>query len=205
MLQGRIWGRSPCCCRARTRSLRLGWIVFIISSASASVPLQYFPGQKLSRKNDTTWFWRENASPAWRSYLALRLVVVRCGHLPPGDRRTSHTTLSVTLFQDTLKATVAFNVSCHSFYAPSIHGQTRLLDSMHACLNVDEIVRLIAHELVAANGRATAVCLASCCKGFEDPVLDALWEKQGFLLPLLKTFPVDVWKEGGQIVSAPTT
>ena len=76
---------------------------------------------------------------------------------------------------------------------------------MHACLNVDEIVRLIAHELVAANGRATAVCLACSCKGFEDLVLDALWEKQGFLLPLLKTFPGDVWKEGGQIVSAPTT
>ena len=44
---------------------------------------------------------------------------------------------------------------------------------MHACLNVDEIVRLIAYELVASGGYATAVALARCCKSFEDPVLDA--------------------------------
>ena len=76
---------------------------------------------------------------------------------------------------------------------------------MHACLNVDEIVRHIALELVMSGGKATAVCLACCCKSFEDLVLDALWAEQRLLLPLLKTFPGDVWKDGGCSVSALTT
>ena len=76
---------------------------------------------------------------------------------------------------------------------------------MHACLNVDEIVRLIAGELVASGGRATAVALACCCKSFEGPVLDALWETQHGLLPLIESFPEDVWDEGGRAVSVPTT
>jgi len=77
---------------------------------------------------------------------------------------------------------------------------------MHAaaCLNEDEIVRLIALELVASGGEATAVGLACCCKGFEDPVLDTLWAEQVSLLPLLKTLPSGVWKEGGYSVSAST-
>ena len=50
---------------------------------------------------------------------------------------------------------------------------------MHACLNVpDEILRLIACELVASEGQATAVPLACCSQSFEGPVLDALWETQ---------------------------
>ena len=52
--------------------------------------------------------------------------------------------------------------------------QTHLLDSMHPCLNVDEIVRLIAHELVAPGGEATAAGLACSCKSIEDLVLDTL-------------------------------
>ena len=75
---------------------------------------------------------------------------------------------------------------------------------MHACLNVDEIVRLIACELVTSRGKATAVALAGCCRSFEDPVLDALWETQEELFLLLKSLPGDVWKEGGCIVSTPT-
>jgi hypothetical protein len=90
-------------------------------------------------------------------------------------------------------------------YIIIVHGQTDLLDSMHRCLNVDEIVRPIACELVASGGKATAVGLACCCKSFEDPALDALWAEQDSLLPLLKTFPGDVWKEGGYTVSISTT
>lgn len=75
---------------------------------------------------------------------------------------------------------------------------------MHPCLYVDEIVRLIAHELVASRRKATAVALACCCKNFEDPVLDALWEALDMLLPLLKTLPGDVWNPGGYKVSAST-
>jgi len=79
-----------------------------------------------------------------------------------------------------------------------------LLGPMHACLNMDEIVRLIACELVASRGKATAVALAGCCKSFKDPVLDVLWGTQDQLLPLLKSLPEDVWNEGGCTVSAPT-
>ena len=75
---------------------------------------------------------------------------------------------------------------------------------MHTCLNVDEIVRLIACELVASKAGATAAALAGCRKSFEDPVLDTLWETQNSLSPLLKSLPGDVWNEGGYTVSAPT-
>ena len=74
---------------------------------------------------------------------------------------------------------------------------------MHPCLYVDEIVRLIAHELVTSTGWATSVALACCCKSFEDPVLDALWETQSRVLPLLNSLPDDVWGEGRCHVSAP--
>ena len=75
---------------------------------------------------------------------------------------------------------------------------------MHACLDVDEIVRLIAWELVASDTKATAVALARCHKSFEDPVLDVLWETQEVLLPLLKSLPGDVWNGDGCTVSTPT-
>jgi len=71
---------------------------------------------------------------------------------------------------------------------------------MHTCLNVDEIVRLIACEVVSKSEIA-AVALACCRKSFEDPVLDALWETQEKLLPLFKSLPGDVWSEGGCTVS----
>ena len=75
---------------------------------------------------------------------------------------------------------------------------------MRPGLCADEIVRLIACELVASGGRATAVALACCRKSFEDPVLRVLWGAQERLLPLLKTLPGDVWKMGGCTVSSPT-
>ena len=103
-----------------------------------------------------------------------------------------------------LKATSALNVSYHLLRAQSTHDKTHLLDPMHACLNVDEIVRLIASELVS-EGKATTVALACCCKIFEDPALDALWETQDQILPLLRTLPEDVWNDGGCTVSGTTT
>ena len=75
---------------------------------------------------------------------------------------------------------------------------------MHACLGVDEIVRLIAYELVYSSANATTVALARCRRSFEDPVLDVLWETRGGLLHLLKSLPGDVWNEGRYTVSAPT-
>ena len=96
-------------------------------------------------------------------------------------------------------------MSCHSIHAPSIHGQTHLLDSIHPCLNVDEILRLIACELVASRGEGAAVILAYCCKCFEDLVLATLWTTHQLdeLLPLLTCFPGDVWNDRRCTVSAP--
>lgn len=74
---------------------------------------------------------------------------------------------------------------------------------MHACLGVDEILRIIACELTASKAKATAAALACCCKSFEDPILDTLWETQDRLLPLLKSFPGEVWDGDECIVSAP--
>lgn len=75
---------------------------------------------------------------------------------------------------------------------------------MHPCLRVDEILKILACELVASGAKATAVALASCCKSFEDPALDVLWKTQDRLLPLLKSLPGDVWKvEAGHFVSPP--
>ena len=76
---------------------------------------------------------------------------------------------------------------------------------MHPCLRLDEIVRLIASELVASGERGTSVALACCCKNLEDPVLDVLWTTQRRLGPLLGSLPGNVWNDGGFIVSATTT
>ena len=77
---------------------------------------------------------------------------------------------------------------------------------MHRFLHVDEILRILTYELVASEAKATAVALACCCRGFEEPVLDGLWETQYRLTPLLKCFPRDIWKEeDGHFVSPPTT
>lgn len=65
---------------------------------------------------------------------------------------------------------------------------------------MDEIIRLLASELLASEAKATAVSLACCCKNFEDPVLDVLWEAQDGLAPLLKCLPREVWKEDGGIL-----
>jgi hypothetical protein len=76
---------------------------------------------------------------------------------------------------------------------------------MHACLSVDEILRSLAYKLVGSEANATVVALACCCKSFEDPALDALWETQDRLLPLLKIFPEDVWEEEDESFVSPLT
>ena len=76
---------------------------------------------------------------------------------------------------------------------------------MHTCLYVDEILRLLAWELVVSEEKSAAVALACCCKGFEEPVLDTLWETQDRLTPLLKCFPQDIWKEEEERFVSPLT
>ena len=76
---------------------------------------------------------------------------------------------------------------------------------MHPCLCVDEILRLVAHELATSGERAAALALACCCKKFEDPVLDALWETQEQLLPFRKILVLNFWEGGICTVSTSTT
>jgi hypothetical protein len=73
---------------------------------------------------------------------------------------------------------------------------------MHPSLTVDDILHLLACELVESELEATAVSLACCCRTFEDPVLNVLWKTQEQLTPLLKCLPQEVWEEeDGMFVS----
>jgi len=76
---------------------------------------------------------------------------------------------------------------------------------MHRCLSADEILSLFARELVASEAEATTVALACCCKSFEKPVLDILWETQERLTPLLKCLPQEVWGEEDEKLVSPLT
>lgn len=65
---------------------------------------------------------------------------------------------------------------------------------MHPCLCVDEIVRLLASQLVESGRKSTVLALACCCKNLEDPMLDVLWETQdNGLFTLLRIFSEDIW------------
>ena len=89
---------------------------------------------------------------------------------------------------------------------PDVWAKTYCRFIMHPCLRVDEIPRILAHELVTSGAKGTAVALARCCRSLEDPVLHALWETQYRFLPLLKSLPGDVWKvEACRFVSLRTT
>ena len=72
---------------------------------------------------------------------------------------------------------------------------------MHPCLRLDEIIRFLASDLVESEAKRTVVALACCCKTFEEPVLDVLWETQDKLIPLLKCLPEDTWENSRKFVS----
>ena len=59
---------------------------------------------------------------------------------------------------------------------------------------MEDILNLLARELIDSGLKATAVLLACCCKTLEEQVLHVLWETQDRLIPLLKCFPQDVWE-----------
>lgn len=69
---------------------------------------------------------------------------------------------------------------------------------MHVCLQIEEILNNIFKTYTDnKDGKTTLLHLALVCKTFHEPALDALWVFQRSLLPLLKTFPADVWEETG--------
>jgi hypothetical protein len=94
------------------------------------------------------------------------------------------------------------NINCQPTRLPAASANVPSRFRMHPCLNVDEILRLVTCQLIELGGKATAVSLACCCRSFGDLVLDALWETQNRLTPLLKCFPQEVWRqEDGSFVS----
>lgn len=64
----------------------------------------------------------------------------------------------------------------------------------HRCWGLDEIVRVIAANLVSNGAKASAVSLASCSKSLEEPALSEVWRSLSSIAPLVKCFPPDVWE-----------
>ena len=96
----------------------------------------------------------------------------------------------------------ACEIECESlsYSTPSMHGLKQLLDPVG--------IRVSTWMGSLGFPRANSLCqkqkpLPSRCKSFEDPVLDVLWKSQDRPLPLVKSFPGDVWKaEAGRFVSS---
>jgi len=158
----------------------VAWLASSRKSANASVD------RRITR---IVWGW--DSKPAWDGAWFLQHLV-HSQHL--------HSVAVVRKNQAT-----ANNRELQTFSRPPTPNPTYPLVPMHPCLRVDEIVRVIASELVLSGGRGTSVALACCCKSLEDPVLDVLWETQTRLRPLLGSLPIDVWDEWGSPVSVPTT
>jgi hypothetical protein len=64
----------------------------------------------------------------------------------------------------------------------------------HRCWALDEIVRVIAANLVLDKANASAVSLANCSKSLEEPALSEVWRSLSSLAPLVKSFPPEVWE-----------
>jgi hypothetical protein len=67
---------------------------------------------------------------------------------------------------------------------------------MHRALNILEVVDVIISYLswrFAKEERAALAALATTCRMFHDPALDALWRTQTTLKRLLSCMPVDLF------------
>lgn len=58
----------------------------------------------------------------------------------------------------------------------------------HPIFNIDELVRLVADELVSIS-RRSAVSFALACRSFEEPALSSLWKEQPSLHYLVMVLP----------------
>jgi len=61
-------------------------------------------------------------------------------------------------------------------------------------LNISELARLIASQLVLTGAEKSAVNLACACRSFEEPILSTLWERQYYFFTLLSVFPEGTWE-----------
>jgi hypothetical protein len=65
---------------------------------------------------------------------------------------------------------------------------------MHKCLEITDIVCLVAAEAVNLE-RSSAISFACTCKAFEAAVMEILWSShQTDLVNLLRCFPSEVWE-----------
>ena len=74
----------------------------------------------------------------------------------------------------------------------------------HRCWTLDEIVRVIAANLVSDGARASAIALASCSKSLEEPALREVWRSLSSLAPLVKCFPPEVWEVTNERLASAT-
>ncbi|KAH9485799.1 hypothetical protein JR316_0002714 [Psilocybe cubensis] len=72
---------------------------------------------------------------------------------------------------------------------------------MHHCLQVTEILDLILTDLFESregpHSRGDLLSVGLTCQDFLEVALDILWGTQTSLVPLIKTLPCNLWKEGG--------
>jgi hypothetical protein len=70
---------------------------------------------------------------------------------------------------------------------------------MHRCLKIPEILKYIFSnfDISSHPNRRCLYAFALVSKAFHEPALDILWASQTSVLRLIKTFPVEVWKETG--------
>ena len=61
-------------------------------------------------------------------------------------------------------------------------------------LNISELTRLIASQLVLMGAENSAVNLACACRSLEEPVLSTLWETQWSFFTLLEVLPEGTWE-----------
>jgi hypothetical protein len=74
---------------------------------------------------------------------------------------------------------------------------SHLHSTMHHCLEITEILYNIFNSFEVFASHSNFLSLALVSKAFHEPALDVLWKFQRSLLPLIKTFPADVWEEEG--------
>ena len=99
-----------------------------------------------------------------------------------------------------------------SYLALSVFPRPRFLIpaiTMHPCLlSLDIFSNILDHALTLVQdvdpfrssnmyvpGNPTLASLARTCKAFMEPTLDTLWRSQVNLVPLVQTFPEDVWSQ----------
>jgi hypothetical protein len=75
---------------------------------------------------------------------------------------------------------------------------------MHQVLQIQEIYRnIVSHVYADPTGPQTLFALARTSRGLSELAIDALWQEQRSIGPLIKTLPEDLWLEDTKSRSLP--